>query len=310
MDLILAIAPAALGLLVLAAAVTMIVLGDSAANLRLARYGRLAASARRRSEAVTRVRAALQRVGAFAGKGSLEGAERASLRARLIQAGFYADHAVEAFFAIRVMAAAGLGLLTMVAVLLRRPPGAMTGLLLTLLAVGAGLYLPNLFLRRRIAERRLALRRGLPDAVDLMVVCLEAGGTLTSAMQRVESEFRDLHPVISEQLGIALAEMQAGSSRADALVRLADRSGSEEIAALITLLVQSEALGASVAHAMRAFAEQTREARYLDAERRASELPVKLALPLVLFIFPSLMTVIFTPLIIRIVRVLLPVHPG
>jgi tight adherence protein C len=143
-----------------------------------------------------------------------------------------------------------------------------------------------------------------------MVVCLEAGGSLSSAMQRVEGEFRDLHPVISEQLGIALAELRAGSSRADALTRLADRSGSEEISALVVMLVQSEALGASVAQTMRVFAEQTRQARYLDAERRAAELPVKMTFPLVLFIFPALMTVIFTPLIIRIMRTLLTAHAG
>jgi tight adherence protein C len=100
--------------------------------------------------------------------------------------------------------------------------------------------------------------------------------------------------------------MQAGSSRADALARLAERTGSDEISALVTMLTQSEALGASVAHTMRVFADQTRQARYLEAERKANELPVKLAFPLVLFIFPSLMCVILTPLVIRIVRVLLP----
>jgi tight adherence protein C len=249
-------------------------------------------------------------VGAAAGRGSLEGAARASLRARLVQAGFYADHAVEVFFAIRVVMALGLGLLAMLAALVLRPAGAMSGLLLIFAAAAAGLYLPGLMLQGRIRQRRSALRIGLPDAIDLMVVCLEAGGTLSSAMQRVELEFRDLHPVLSEQLGVALMEMQAGASRADALTRLAERAGVEEITGLVTMLVQSEALGASVAQTMRVSAQQSRENRYLDAERRASELPVKLAFPLVLFVFPSLMTVIFTPLIIRVVRVLLPVQFG
>jgi tight adherence protein C len=227
-----------------------------------------------------------------------------------VQGGFYADQAVEAFFAIRVVVAMGLGLLAMAAVLLLRPPTPIIGLVAILSAVAAGLYLPNLLLLQRIGDRRRAMRIGLPDAVDLMVVCLEAGGTLSSAMQRVASEFRDLHPVISEHLSIALMETQAGASRADALTRLSERSNSEEISALVTMLIQSEALGASVAQTMRVFAQQTRDARYLDAERRASELPVKLAFPLVLFIFPALMTVIFTPLIIRIMRVLLPVQIG
>jgi tight adherence protein C len=302
-DLLFIISTASVTLLVLAVALGMILLSDPSANLRLARYGRVSAAPR--GERVAKLGATLQRIGAVAGRGSLEGAERASLRTTMVQAGLYAEHAVEGFFAIRVVTALGFGLLALLGVLLLHPPSAAIGYVLVAGALGAGLYLPNLLLRNRIATRRRALRIGLPDAVDLMVVCLEAGGTLSSAMQRVESEFRDLHPVISEHLGLVLGEMQAGSSRAAALSRLADRAGAEEIGALVTMLVQSEALGASVAQTMRVFAEQSRDARYLDAERRASELPVKIAFPLVLFIFPALMTVIFTPLVIRILRDLL-----
>lgn len=307
MDLLFVISVTALSLLIMGVALAMIVLSDSPANLRLARHSRLNTPLHREARR-TRLTKALKRVGAVAGRGGLEGVERASMRLKLVQAGFYADHAVEAFFAIRVVTALGFGLLAIAGVFLLRSPSLSIGLFLILLAVAVGLYLPNYLLRRRIAERRRALTIGLPDAVDLMVVCLEAGGTLSAAMQRVESEFREFHPVISEQLAIALAEIQAGSSRADALTRLADRAGSEEISALVTMLVQSEALGASVAQTMRVFAEQTRQARYLDAERRAGELPVKISIPLVLFIFPALMTVIFTPLIIRIFRVLLESH--
>jgi tight adherence protein C len=306
-DLLFIISAAALSLLVFAAALGLLVLNDSPMNLRLAKHARLTATVaidgRRAGLA-----ASLRRLGAVAGRGGLEGVARASLRAKLVQGGFYDDHAAEVFFAIRVVMALGLGLLAMIAALVLRPPGPMTGLLIIFIAAAAGLYLPNLMLQARIRERRSAMRIGLPDTIDLMVVCLEAGGTLSSAMQRVEMEFRDLHPAIAEQLGVALMEMQAGSSRADALTRLAERAGVEEISGLVTMLVQSEALGASIAQTMRVSAEQTRESRYLDAERRAAELPVKLAVPLVLFIFPALMTVIFTPLIIRIVRVLLPLH--
>jgi len=312
MDLLFVLSAAALSFLVLAVALGMIVLSDSSANVRLVQRVQRARVTGSAPLAAHRARIGelMMRIGAVAGRGGLEGADRASLRGKLVQAGFYADQAVEAFFAIRVVAAMGLGLLTMAAVLLLRLPTPIIGLLAILTAVAVGLYLPNLLLRQRIGQRRYAIRVGLPDAVDLMVVCLEAGGTLSSAMQRVATEFHDLHPVISEHLNIALMETQAGASRADALTRLAERSNSEEVSALVTMLIQSEALGASVATTMRVFAQQTREARYLDAERRASELPVKLAFPLVLFIFPALMTVIFTPLVIRIMRVLLPVHIG
>ncbi|WP_395670234.1 type II secretion system F family protein [Phenylobacterium sp.] len=302
MDLLFIISAAALSLLILGVAIGLIALSYAPGNLRLARVVR---GAGRDGQASRAVIDALTRIGEVAGRGGLDGVERESLRARLVQGGFYAQHAVEAFFAIRVATAFGFGLAAMAGVLLLRSDAFAVGLLAIMAAACAGLYLPNLLLRRRIAERRRALTLALPDAVDLMVVCLEAGGTLSSAMQRVETEFRELHPVISEQLSITLSEIQAGSSRSAALNRLATRSASEEIGSLVTMLVQSEALGASVAQTMRVFAEQTRQARYLDAERRASELPVKLAFPLVLFIFPALMNVIFTPLIIRIVRQLL-----
>lgn len=305
MDLLVMVGGGALCLLLLATSLGMIALSDSPFASRLARHRRLEV-APRPSDRRDRLDRTLQRIGAVAGRGGLEGAERASLRAKLIRAGFYADRAAEAFFAIRVVTALALGLLAVLALLLLRPPGMLTSLALILAAAAAGLYLPNLLLSRRIKERTFALKVGLPDAVDLMVVCMEAGGTLSSAMQRVQSEFRDLHPVVSEHFGVALAEMQAGSSRADALTRLAERAGSDEVTGLMTMLVQSEALGASVAQTLRVFAEQTRQARYLEAEKKAAELPVKLAIPLVLFIFPALMTVIFTPLIIRIFRVLLP----
>lgn len=304
MDLLIMIGVGGLCLLLLAASLGMIVLSDSPFAARLSRQRRVVEVAPRaaRRERLGRV---LQRIGEVTGRGSLEGAERASLRSQLIRAGFYAERAAEAFFAIRVVTALGLGLLAIMGLLVARQVSPLISLSLVFTSAAVGLYLPNFLLKQRIKQRTFALKIGLPDAVDLMVVCLEAGGTLSSAMQRVQSEFLDLHPVISEHFGVALAEMQAGSSRADALTRLAERAGSDEITGLMTMLVQSEALGASVAQTLRVFAEQTRQSRYLEAEKKAAELPVKLSIPLVLFIFPALMTVIFTPLIIRIIRVLL-----
>jgi len=305
MDLLIFISTGALSLLILGVALGLIGMSDSVANARLARYARLIPATRggaRKAQFVDM----LTRVGRTAGRGSLESKDRAAIRAKLVQGGFYAPHAVEIFFAIRVLAAFALGMAAMLVVFLVQPPGSLS-LFLILLGAAAGLFLPNLLLRQRIKDRGQQIRFGLPDAVDLMVVCLEAGGTLSSAMQRVESEFRDLHPIICEQLGIAMAEIQAGASRAEALTRLADRAGSEEVSSLVTMLIQSEALGASVAQTMRVFADQTRQQRYLDAERRAAELPVKLSIPLVLFIFPALMTVIMTPLVIRIFRQMLSV---
>jgi tight adherence protein C len=310
MNLIVIVGAGAVALLSLAVSLSMIVFSDTAFNTRLARQAQVTSVSVRTTAVGARLYRALERIGEVAGRGGLEGPARASLRAKLTRAGFYGERSVEAFHAIRVVSALGFGLVALLVMLVIPTSSPQVTVLAGMSAVAAGLYLPNLLLRVRIGQRAKALLHGLPDAVDLMVVCLEAGGTLTSAMQRVESEFRDLHPVLAEQLAVALLEMQAGASRASALQRLADRSGVEEVQALVMMLVQSEALGASVGQTMRVFAQQSREARYLDAERRAAELPVKMAFPLVLFIFPAMMTVIFTPIVIRISRTLFHVGHG
>ncbi|RAK60801.1 type II secretion system F family protein [Phenylobacterium hankyongense] len=306
MELVLVLAAGAVALLSLAAAVAMIVFSQSAFETRLSSLRTVGDRPRRTMARIApRLEKTLRQVGQIAGRGSLEGVDRASLRGRLIQAGFYSDRVIEAFYGVRVLCALGFGVAALLITALFRLPGSLTVLFMIMLAVAIGLFIPNFLLGRRIAARARAVTVALPDAVDLLVVCVEAGGALVSGIQRVEREFRDLHPVLSEQLRIMLLEMQAGSSRAEALQRFADRSPTEEVRALVTLLIQSEALGASVAQTLRVFAQQIRESRYIEAERRAGELPVKLSFPLVLCIFPALATVIFTPIIIRIARVLL-----
>lgn len=308
MELILILSAAALALICLAVALSMLAFSNPGFNARLASHSRLARRNAAASSLRPRLAASLQRLGEFAGRGALDTSERAGLRLKLVRGGFYAERAAEVFYAVRVVTALGLGVAAILAAVVFRVHSTPLALMMIMTAVGLGLYLPNILLRFRIASRAKAMRFGLPDAVDLMVVCLEAGGTLSSAIQRVESEFRDLHPVVCEQFRLAILEMQAGSSRAEALQRMSDRVGVEEVQALVGMLVQSEALGASVAQTMRVFAQQSRETRQLDAEKRAAELPVKMAFPLAGFIFPALMLVIFTPLFIRIFHVLLKVH--
>ena len=306
MVLIIVLATAATALLTLAVAVGLIALNGGPFNAALARR---IAPARKSGEDRTAVELAdrLEKLGARLGKGAMEGRRRESVRAELIRAGFYAERSVEIFYAIRILAGLGLGALAVLVAVVLRVPGSPAVLLAVIALVGFGLYAPNLVLHQRTRERATAIRIGLPDAVDLMVVCLEAGGTLSSAMQRVTREFGDVHPVLAEHFRIMLLEMQAGASRAEALGRLAQRAPADEIRSLVTLLIQSEALGASIGDTMRVFAEEMRKSRMLEAERRAAELPVKMAFPLVLGIFPALMTVIFTPIIIRFMRVLFQV---
>jgi len=308
MELILVLSAAALALICLAVALSMLAFSNPAFNARLAGHSRLTRKTPVASAFWPRLTARLERLGEFAGRGALDTSERAGLRLKLVRGGFYADRAAEVYYAVRVVTALGFGVAAILAAVIFRVHSSPLALVLIMGSVGLGLYLPNMLLAYRIASRAKAMRYGLPDAVDLMVVCLEAGGTLSSAIQRVETEFRDLHPVVCEQFRLAILEMQAGSSRAEALQRMSDRVGVEEVQALVSMLVQSEALGASVAQTMRVFAQQSRESRQLDAERRAAELPVKMAFPLALFIFPALMLVIFTPLFIRIFHTLLKVN--
>jgi tight adherence protein C len=303
MDLMLLIA-GAVALLLLAGAVGMIALADDSFAVRVGPRASAAPQAAEGAWLSPRLVRATLRLGALAGRGELEGSKRASLTARLVRAGFYGDRAAEAFYGARALGALALAIIAAALVLLLRRDGGLLLLLAAAAAVGVGLFAPNLWLSRRIASRQRALRLALPDAVDLMVVCLEAGGGLGAAIQRVEAEFRDLHPVLAEHFRIMLLEMQAGSSRAEALQRFSDRAGGDEVRALVTLLIQSEALGASMAQTMRVFAQEVRATRYVDAERRAAELPVKMALPLVLCIFPALVTVIFVPIAIRFARIL------
>lgn len=303
MDLLLLLA-AAMALLMLAGAIGILALADNSFALRVAPRGRAAAAPADSDSLTPRLMRASLRLGALAGRGELEGAKRASLAARLVRAGFYGERAAEGFYGARALCALGMALLATFAMLLLRLPGGLALPLAAAAAAGIGLFAPNVWLGQRIAARQRALRVGLPDAVDLMVVCLEAGGGLGSAIQRVELEFRQLHPVLAEHFRLMLLEMQAGSSRAQALQRFSDRAGSDEVRALTTLLNQSEALGASMAQTMRVFAQEVRATRYLDAERRAAELPVKMSLPLVLCIFPALLTVIFVPIAIRFARIL------
>ncbi|RAK52531.1 type II secretion system F family protein [Phenylobacterium deserti] len=288
----------ALAGLTLAAGAATLLLSDHGFNARLnTRLGATAApSAQGLAGRLTpQALHLLTRWGEATGKGALEDDRRAALRLRLIQAGFYSDRAAEAFFGIRVAAAL---VLMPIALLVSLPLGLEGSLgFLAPLMVGAnlGFFVPNILLDRRIAERREAMRLGLPDAVDLLVVSIEAGATLSAGIQRLVREFAELHPVVSEQFGILLTEIQAGASRADALNRMTKRSASEEVGSLVTMLIQSEAVGTSLGGALRVFSDELRKARYLEAERKAAELPVKLAFPLVLLIFPCLLTVIFIP---------------
>jgi tight adherence protein C len=178
-------------------------------------------------------------------------------------------------------------------------------LLLFILAV-TGFYLPNLWLRMKIARREEKILEGFPDALDLMVVCVEAGVGLDAAINRVGEEMKLSNRVLSEEFRLLSLELRAGKERRDALRNLATRISLEDVSSLVTLLIQTDRFGTSIAQALRVHSESMRTRRYQRAEELATKLPVKMVFPLIVFIFPSIFVTVMGPAIIQIFRILLP----
>jgi tight adherence protein C len=163
-------------------------------------------------------------------------------------------------------------------------------------------YMPRVWLRIRINENQRKLTVGLPDALDLMVVCVEAGLTVDAAMQRVGHELGLAHPALSRELGITHMETRVGLSRAEALKNLGQRTGNPALQSLASMLIQADRFGTSIAGALRIHAESIRTKRQHAAEELAAKASVKLSFPLVLFIFPATFIVLAGPTVINLMR--------
>jgi tight adherence protein C len=226
--------------------------------------------------------------------------EMGSLRLRLVQAGFRRDEALTIFFGIRLSAAVGLFLL-LSSPLIGRP-----NTLISLCGLGLGYILPGMVLARLAKRRAHRIRLALPDALDLMVVSVEAGLGLDQAISRVGSELAFAHPELSDELKLINLELRAGKARAEALRNLADRTGVDDLSSLVTMLIQTDKFGTSVAQSLRVHSETLRTKRRQRAEEAAAKTGVKMVFPLVLCIFPSIWVVTIGPAAIRFVTVLFP----
>jgi tight adherence protein C len=162
--------------------------------------------------------------------------------------------------------------------------------------------LPSIWLRLRINRHRKMLARGLPDALDLMVVCVEAGLTMESSMQRVGQEITLAHPMLARELAISHMETNMGVPRGEALRNLAIRTGSSELKSLTAMLVQAEKLGTSVGGALRVHAESLRLKRHYAAQEMAAKASVKLIFPVAMLIFPAVIVVLVGPAIVQMVE--------
>jgi tight adherence protein C len=215
------------------------------------------------------------------------------LQKRLIRAGCRQRSAVNIFYGSRVF-------LPLVAILLAFLTGAhrFGPAPVTLIAAGVGFAIPDVWLARRLANRKLMIHLGLPEALDLMVVCTEAGLSMDQTMQRVSRELRVSQPEISDEFGFAVLEQKAGKPREDTLRDLADRTNVASLRVFVNTLVQSDTFGTGIAKTLRVYSETLRTQRRQKAEEEAAKTTVKLVFPLVLFIFPSLFVVVLGPALI------------
>ncbi len=228
-------------------------------------------------------------------------------RKQFLMAGYREENAPVIFWGAKVL----LAILTAVIfisirLLIAKPMPSLYLTLLTVLFALASFHLPNLWLRMKIARRKETIRAGLPDALDLMVVCAVAGSGLDAAINRVAQEMGLSNKPVSQEFELLSLELRAGKSRQDALRNLALRTDLEDVSSLVTLLIQAEKFGTSIAQALRVHSDSMRTKRFQTAEEVAAKLPVKLIFPLVLFILPSLFVVILGPAAITIFRTLLP----
>jgi tight adherence protein C len=234
-----------------------------------------------------------------------QGDELSRFRMRLIWAGHRGERAVEVFFGAKIALGLLLASLPLVVGALRATPLPSAKMLAVVLAA-IGFYAPNVWLRSAVASRQLALVRALPDTIDLIVTCVEAGLGLEAALARITGEIALSSPVLASELRHTVGEVQAGVSRADAFRRLAERTGLEELRTLSAMLIQTEMFGTSIARALRVHSSGLRTRRTHRAEERAATVSVKMMLPLILCILPALFAVIMGPAVVRIVHTLLP----
>ena len=240
-----------------------------------------------------------------------EDAENSALRVRFMNAGFRQASAPITFFATKTVLALGLPLAVFFGISMKGSGSSTTIILAYVLGAAAiGYYLPNLILNNIIKRRQRDIFENFPDALDLMTICVEAGLGMDAAISRVAAEIGLKSDVLSEELNLVTLELRAGSSKEKALRGLATRTGVEDVDSLVTMLIQAERFGTSIAASLRVQSEQLRTKRRQRAEEQAAKIALKLLFPLIFFIFPSLLVVLMGHAFIQIYRVLLPTFAG
>ena len=230
----------------------------------------------------------------------LSAADVSRTRKWLIQAGYRDAIQVNYYFGARIVSAVVGGLAVLLFQGLNNFP-------LLIGVAGLGFFLPRFVLKRMIKERQKRIRLGLPDALDLTVICVEAGLALDQALMRVGQDLHHAHPDLSDEFHLVNLEMRAGKPRAEALRNLVDRTGVDDIRALVGTLIQTDRFGTSVAQALRVHSDSLRTERRQRAEEQAAKTTIKMVPPLVIFVLPSIIFVTIGPAVIQLIRQLGPI---
>jgi len=229
--------------------------------------------------------------------------ERTKLQTRLIHAGLYRRQAMVVFLGVKALLMIAPTFLGVAASLM----GVVTlwqGLLLVIGGCIAGLIGPSFWLDRMKRQRQRNFRRALPDALDVLVICLEGGLSLSAGLRRVSTELRTAHPELASELAIVQREVQLGLTSGEALKKMGERSDLEEVRSLASVILQSERLGASLVKALRVHAESLRLKRYQRAEEKAAVAATMVLFPTLLFILPAVFVVILGPAAFRLIEML------
>jgi tight adherence protein C len=257
-------------------------------------------SRRRRQARSDRLKGVLQAFGQRMEEGRKD---TSAVRQFLLQAGYTDTSSVSIYWASRVSLAMGVtaSALVFLPILGATPVQIMLGVVW---AGALGWVFPTFYVRSRLRKRQKEVQKAMPDMLDMLVVCVEAGLGLNQALVRVADEIEHVSLVMSEQLALVTLEMRAGTPRDEALKNLADRTGLPDIKSLVGMLIQTDRFGTSVADALRVHSETMRTKRRQRAEEAAAKTTIKLVFPLVLFVFPAMFVVVLGPSVIAIYRML------
>jgi tight adherence protein C len=231
--------------------------------------------------------------------------EIASLRANLMRAGYRSENAAPVFFGLRIVAVAVL-LICCIAFASKLPDNQTLKIAFIISGSMAGWVLPRFFLEKQVKKRQEIIRLSMADALDMLVVSVEAGLGLDQAIQHVARELYVSHPQLSEELQMVTYEMRAGKRRADAMRNFAERTGEPEVRKLVAILIQNDRFGTSMGESLRTHSDFLRTRRKQEAEERAGKVGVKLVFPIFFFILPSMVVVAAGPGLLQIFKDLFP----